>query len=363
MTSKALILATILAFTQSIAAADVSSSLRGEHESAAEDQPRRRLSVPSNDPSAPGLAWLLSFPGSGTEQVVDFLQGATGKTTATNYGNQVQNQFGRNRMNMVTSTPVYSDKPEGPFLFTSHLAIPDSHIATVTFCDAYCTDCPPSEYIIDLPTFKAGCANGMTFQPEVGPRGPIGRGTSGPTSYDLSKLTKAVVLMRDPFNVVQDRFATWTHSYTDISHRDHEWLPRYTTNAEGFDSYCDYSAIKYATEEQAAYDNDIFDASLGVKCHADIYRYVHWYNLVFEMLNAESIPYTVLHYEDIGNDYQGAENNLLSTLGLTAVNPAPVFVSHGDHGYFTSSDKTALKALIQLLASTDTLNNIGRYLV
>jgi len=361
MTSKALIV-TLLSFTKSIVANDVTSP-REEYEAGADDQPRRRLSIASTDPNAPGLAWLLSFPGTGTEQIIDLLQDATGKTTATNYGNHHQNQYGRNRMNMVTSTPVYSDKPEGPFLFTSHLTIPDTHIATVSFCDAYCTDCPPSDYLLDLATFKAGCTTGITFSAEVGPKGPLGRGTSGPTSYDLSTVSKAVVLMRDPFNTVQDRFTHWTHSYTAISRRDHEWLPRYTTNGEGFDAYCDYSAVKYASEEQTAYDPDIFNAALGVKCHADIYRYVNWYNLVFETLSSEGIPYTVLHYEDFGNNYEGVEVDLLTFLGLTTAASAPQFVLDGDRGYFTSDDKTALKTLIQLLASPDTINNMGRYMV
>jgi len=311
---------------------------------------------------SPMLGWILAFPDSGENDLVNFIHQSTGMTTATNYGQNMLSDTGRVRFSMVDSKPVYVSRPRGPYLYTHHLPVPAHTIPTLSHCGGFCNDCFPGKYMLRRDAFIAACAEGVSFEHVDGPHGPTGEGAYHDNKYDSKLVERAVVVVRNPYDVLQDRFIQFSRSYEHLNHRDHEWLPKYVMNREGFHHYCDMQAIKFADEESKWYDPSIFQASLAVPCHAEMFRYIQWYNLAFEAMDYLGIPYMVLHYEEIDGDYAGVETDMLNFFGLSHSAVAPEWYSQGDRGFFSETDRSVLKNFINTMASPSTLNQIGRYL-
>jgi len=319
--------------------------------------------------NAPALAWLISFPMSGEHDIIYFIQRATNRSTATNYGNSILSETGRYRRNMFDSIPVYKGHKNGPFIFSRHLNIPEYIIPVLTYCGGYCVDCYPGKYAkMPVKDFIKECAKGLRFKADrKGRNGPTGKGVSYDTYYDPKLVSKAVVLVRNPFHVIQERFITFSHTFEGLDYRNHEWLPRYHINSDGFQAYCNNQKRKFIHQEVLYFDKNIFEESLGAPCYADIYRYINWYNLAFESLEYLSIEYIVIHYEEI--EYEANYNfdkatEILNFLGFNSnTKYAPSFESVGDRGFLSNEDKNLLIKLIHSLASPKTISVLQKYLL
>jgi len=315
------------------------------------------------------LAWLISFPMSGANDIIDFIQRSTNRTTATNYGNAILSETGRYRRNMFDSVPVYEGHFNGPFLFTRHLDIPDHIVPVLSYCGGYCIDCYPGKYAkMPIKDFIKKCVKGIRFKADkVGPNGPIGQGVSYETYYDPKLVSKAVVVVRNPFNVIQDRFITFSHEFEGLDYRNHEWLTRYHINSDGFQAYCNNQKRKFIHQEVLYFDKNIFEESLDAPCYADIYRYVNWYNLAFESLEYLDIEYIVIHYEDFEFDLTNPFDKTNEVLEFFGFNPStkytPSFDPSDDRGFLSKKDRNLLMKLIQSLASPTTKLVIHRYLL
>jgi len=312
----------------------------------------------------PRLSWILSFPNSGENDIITFIHKSTGVTTATNYGQNMLSETGRVRYSMVDSIPVYISRPRGPYLYTHHLPVPSTTIPTLTYCGGYCNDCYPGKYMLRRDEFIASCAHSISFEHNEGIHGPTGDGTYRHDKYDSKLVERAVVIIRNPFHVLQDRFLLYSRSYEHLNHRDHEWLPKFVMNNEGFDHYCKIQAVKFADEESKWYEPNIFSSSLVVPCHGDMYRYIHWYNNVFESLDFLNMPYMVVHYDDFDGDYTGVESDMLNFLGLEhgEYSEPPAWYPQGDREFLSDKDKLLLMSFIRSLATPSTLTQIERYL-
>ena len=77
------------------------------------------------------IAWLMSFPNSGTSYTIRLVRTTTGKNTATNYGT-------RNLGNDGTSVAVFRDSPGGPYwsdpLTTNYAQPKRGYLLTKTHC-------------------------------------------------------------------------------------------------------------------------------------------------------------------------------------------------------------------------------------
>ena len=95
----------------------------------------------------PQIAWLASFPNSGTSFTLTLVARATNTTFATNYG--LEATYGRRD---TPSLPIYARHPEGPFMpdpVTSfhHRDLPyGRHVITKTHCGGSCVNCGPTTY-------------------------------------------------------------------------------------------------------------------------------------------------------------------------------------------------------------------------
>ena len=148
----------------------------------------------------PRIAWLMTFPNSGTTYTKLLVYVVSGYNTASNYGNE--EEWG-------TNTPIWEDElPHGPF-YSGHAGdnwtIPRSpaYVLTKTHCGAYCMWCKSSQYIITDTQFGEHC--GYTSY------SPSSNDTSSELiilrqQYDVSLTKRAVHLIRDPFSNIVARF-------------------------------------------------------------------------------------------------------------------------------------------------------------
>ena len=103
----------------------------------------------------PAVAWLMSYPNSGTSYTLKLCRELSNMTTATNYGLEGE-------IKDKPSTPLYPENPNGPFLEiipNEITVLPTKFILTKTHCDqaAICENCLPNKFIVSRETFLKGC--------------------------------------------------------------------------------------------------------------------------------------------------------------------------------------------------------------
>ena len=106
----------------------------------------------------PQIAWLMSFPNSGTSYTLHLVHQVTNTSVGTNYEKEVKKDSSDIIAESVHSS---SNKYFGPFVLQPHLKKPSSYILTKTHCSGYCNDCPIEKYIVDRYQFAQGCATNV----------------------------------------------------------------------------------------------------------------------------------------------------------------------------------------------------------
>lgn len=336
----------------------------------AEKNLRRKLiteSIDENSPEAPKLAWLASFPTSGDYDIISLIQLSANVATASNYGHLMQNEYGRYTRSMFASVPVYSLRSNGPFLFTHHLPMPPSQsfMPVLTNCGVYCANCFPGHYIMKRDQFIAKCASTIRFTPDISLLGPTGWGIYEQLHYDTHMIEKTILVIRDPFQVIYDRFIYLSFSYEKLNHRDHEWHTKYMINSKGFESYCSTAEVKFADEEQKWFhEEDRLKMLLGIPCHAEFFRWVQWYNLMFQTLEYLEMPFEIIYYEDLETKYNETFSKVLNfyNLQLNASAALPKFYPKVKHRFLSSENEELVKNTIKYFATNITLGHVQHYL-
>lgn len=90
----------------------------------------------------PDIAWLMSFPNSGTSYTMRLVQAVSNTTAATNYAEECkQDSSGR--------VATLFDSPSGPYLrqqvLDGGMPLPKRYILTKTHCGGRCVHCIPGE--------------------------------------------------------------------------------------------------------------------------------------------------------------------------------------------------------------------------
>lgn len=90
----------------------------------------------------PDIAWLMSFPNSGTSYTMRLVQAVSNTTAATNYAEECkQDSAGR--------VATLFDSPSGPYLrqqvLDGGMPLPKRYILTKTHCGGRCVHCIPGE--------------------------------------------------------------------------------------------------------------------------------------------------------------------------------------------------------------------------
>lgn len=298
---------------------------------------------PAHKKTSPHIAWLMSFPNSGTTYTLSLVSATSNMTMASNY------KTGR----------VTNVVPDGPFWLEPNATNTpmndndeNASILTKTHCGGYCHRCKnPLEWLETPHSFLTHCASVKTESATV------------VNVYDYEKLVdRTVHLMRNPFDNMVARFHFGAHKAAKQNKT--ELVKRYPFNVDGFRNFCKDHTYEFEEQREKRVDQQVLRMIQHVPCHLDLFRYIQWHNLAF-LVSKEllQVPTHVLHYEDYNTDLNGTLESLLGFLDLPNVGSIPSFQvgkSYGDE-YFTPQERLAVRNATKKLASPLTWENLQRY--
>ena len=335
----------------------------------------------------PQIAWLLSFPNSGTSYTLAMVERASNRSIASNYGIEFSNQHHNPEL-------VHSDHPEGPFwegpesfirFGSTYRPLPKEYVLTKTHCGSRCVHCPAHEYLVNASVFLQECR-----------RTTSRNGTNTKLAYEIDheRVHRAVHVVRHPMNNVVSRFhlnarnsnRKLEHAQRKGKRLDETPLP---INAKGFRLYC---------QRMAEDDNLPRDAQLlwqrptdwpimdkyrpksakelakwmaAIPCAPEFARYVIWHNHVVHSVlpqlgprwHQRTPPSFTVYYEDYGYDLNTTAKELLRFLHLPMANSELKSFRLSDYtqDHFTATERRKIAKLLRALASPETWKRIRHY--
>lgn len=325
--------------------------------------PFRARHSPNEDPdlsewSSPRVAWLMSFPNSGTSFTMRMVGRVTNLTTATNYGKECVESVEETGMNV----PVYNDSQGGPFLLSPFTReVPSKYIMTKTHCGSRCTSCGPKTYVESEESFMDMCLTGGHY---------VDNGTNGKkeakfvnSKYDHKLVQRAIHLLRDPFDNLVSRFHLQQHEKTKSNSTD--WLTKYPNTADGFQTWCSYldkSRIREVLETDLL-DDVTKELMKKVPCMGDFFRYTQWHNLALKVAKDLNVPTLVVHYENYEKNYEGTVSTILEFMELPQNNDFTKFIAGKRYKtvFFSEKQRIAALDLVRHLADEETWSLLERY--
>jgi len=320
--------------------------------------------IPSSPSSSLKIAWLMSFPNSGTSYTIKLIRHLTLTLTATNYGSENRG------LETNESVPVFGNKqPSGPYWSDPSIHpeydLPTEYVLTKTHCGSRCINCGPYRYVETTFSFRDACLTGHRVVKREN------REIKEMVRYPSTLVAKAIHLIRNPFDNVVSRFHLESHPGKSAYNK----FPR---TRDGFRAFCQrMNAGAVFQEKQAPFlDNDVLQILENVPCRADFIRYVQWHNLAFatsrDLLHddeegQEAMPITtyVLHYDWYATRFNETVSDLLEFLHLTKApdgSPEPFALGKVySKEYFTSSERDAVKNAFRAMASQTTWKHIEMY--
>lgn len=301
----------------------------------------------------PGIAWLLSFPNSGTSFTMHLVGQGSKLSVATNYGKEYQLQFDEGFKKKPI--PLSAESPNGPFLLSPEKQLPSStsFIMTKTHCGGYCTTCSPSVYIETKHSFMSSCARG-SYTDEY-----LNRQT---VEYDFKSVKKAIHLFRDPFSNIVSNFHLDRNEHEKQNKVD--WLKKFTNDANGFKRWCRYLDQKHSAEEKWSHflPDFITQKFTSVPCHKLFYLFTEWHNLARQVTVHLDLPTLVIEYEDYENNFESTVSAIFEFLNLPLVEKPINFISGKKYvEYFSHEERLAAKILVQTLSDEWTWSIVSKY--
>ena len=334
------------------------------------------------DESSPRLAWLLSYPNSGTSYTMKLVETATGHHVASNYGDH--------NLHKVTklSEPFYDDDQTfaemrsrgsiGPFIADAGgkkmTRTDKGYVLTKTHCGGYCFKCAPTKYTLTDHQFLLKCASGgWVYRDDFkSPTKPI----QSKVTYDPRLISRAVHLIRNPFDNVVSRYHL-EHNHMERYDRQKD-LAKYDRERGGFRKFCKQLNKNYAdVEEEFAKKWDELMGKDGeetrqqalkyvkdVPCYQDLFKYINWHNHAFKASAELEVPTLLLHYEEYETDFDGTLQTLLRFLDQPLASDfTKEFIEGKSYAeeYFTEDERHMVKKAVKLLAIPELWKEISRY--
>jgi Sulfotransferase domain len=300
----------------------------------------------------PAIAWLMSFPNSGTSFTMTMVTRASNKSLASNYGDEVT------APDQPDSLSIYPRRPEGPFWpgmsgkIASPRELPDKYVITKTHCGSRCVECGPDEYIETPTEFLRRCALGHAWLT------PAKERRKYDVEYPPERVARAIHLYRHPLHNIIARYHL-EHRHKGYGNKT-SWLETHSNDAAGLHVWCDDLRKTYAKEDKAYFKENVPSAP----CHGEFYKWTQWHNLVHESLDLipHKMPILTVYYEDYSANFNETTLAILDFLELKQVMPLREFSARSDYdGYFTPEEKESIKSLIQEVASAQTWGEIKHY--
>jgi len=293
----------------------------------------------NNDDSIPRIAWLMSFPNSGTTYTQNLVQTVSGYNAASNYGEGVEKR-------------IWEEISNGPFYSTSFpnnddenwAVSPTGFVLTKTHCSSYCLWCTSNNYITTAAKFSKSCGRTSHHVHDFG-------------YYDTALVKKAVILIRDPFSNIVARF----HKHNKILKQKKETL--YSLDEEGFRTMCRELDAKMKDDIwRRPFYLDVKDLAKVIPCSSDFFRWTQWHNLAQITTDDLELSTLVLHYEKYTDNFNETVDALHNFLWLDKKNEAPEFITGKTYReYFTKDERNAVKEMVEKLATKKTWDNVHHY--
>ena len=310
------------------------------------------------------IAWLMSFPNSGTTYTLSLISIISGSYTATNYGHE-DDPINKYKVELIKHDPnisvgVFSGHPVPSWSYPLETNVimrepTTGYLLTKTHCGGYCFDC-------FVEGESADTQNSTTFVKACG-RGRYVSKNSTSNQFNIvtahspmEKIARAVHIIRDPFDNVVARF----HHHYKRMHREGSelWLAEYPNTRDGFRDYCNNElGEKWREKEQKFMPfNGTFDLIKDVPCLSDFFRYIQWHNLAFESTsNEHPIPTIIIYYENYTDNFNKTKDALLNFLEQDEVNEPPAFTSGKTYrNYFTEEEIAAVSQMFSKFANRET---------
>lgn len=300
-----------------------------------------------SDQESPEVAWLMTYPNSGTTYTLKLIQEYTNTTTATNYGNE-QSVHG-------TNVPVHPWMEQGPFIRYPTWNKPSRYILTKTHCGGTKMSPTPEDYVETVRSFEIACRSGNR----------VVNDTKVSVTYAVDVPKRAVHLIRNPFDNIVARLHLEQKRWERMEDRT-EQLELFNATKDGFRAWC-YAMDSRSIDQEARsrfIDEELWEIARNVPCHGELLRYTWWHNYAIELTRRMNIPVHVLFYEDYTDDWEKTVEQLLQFISLS---PAPgarpyEFIAGKHYGEYFDPDNTAMaKLLVKALASPETWDFLKRY--
>jgi hypothetical protein len=108
----------------------------------------------------------------------------------------------------------------------------------------------------------------------------------------------------------------------------------------------------YEKEDNATLSNKVLELLKDVPCHSELFRWIQWHNLCFQMQRNLGLPAHFLYYESYTTDYNATAQELAEFLEFDIVRKGLPFVSGKTYGHlFSDEHKLQIARLIKELAS------------
>mmetsp|Transcript_17284 Transcript_17284/g.36171 ORF Transcript_17284/g.36171 Transcript_17284/m.36171 type:complete len:400 (+) Transcript_17284:272-1471(+) len=299
------------------------------------------------------VAFLMSFPNSGTSYTSRLVRTVTGHNTASNYGLETPGEDGK-------SAPVFDFSPEGPFWSQptdARITRPTKgYLLTKTHCGGRCDKCSTDKYIETHQTFLQRCLEGEYTTGDGSGGLQVLRG-----HYDKSMVRKAVHLIRDPFDNIVSRFHL-AHKHSE-RRKELKILAKYPKSKEGFRDFCKDIGMEFRSEEKRSkFFDDFFDEVKNVPCYADFFKYLQWHNLAFTTTWDLGIPTMLLHYENYTYNFNGTKDSLLEFLEQEDNHDPPDFIRGKTYRhYFSKEEVQAVFSMFSKVALQETWIHTKHY--
>ena len=304
----------------------------------------------------PKVAWLMSFPNSGTSFTSKMVRHLSHMSTASNYGEELLDDSGK-------SIPMYSDSPNtGPFWIDPQsedfeYTRPTIFALTKTHCGGRCEKCGPSQFVENPHSFLTQCLSG-----KIAHTTSSGEVVKQVVKYDKELVQRAVHLIRSPFDNVVSRFHLEIHEAQ--KHNETKKLATFPSTRSGFRKFCQTLNAVYEKEEQSSrlIDADVFALMKDVPCRDDFFRFVQWHNLAFVTTRSLQIPTLVVHYENYETKYNETVTDMFEFLHLEPKGELIEFVKGKEYiEFFTLAERAKVKKAMEMLALSSTWELISHY--
>jgi Sulfotransferase domain len=295
-------------------------------------------------PFFPQIAWLMSWPNSGTSYTLRVVREITNLTTATNYGHE--------HLVNDSSILLHPDWVDGPFRANLSQNLPDYFILTKTHCGSRCVHCAPDGYLETSRTFQRACQSG---------RRHFNSSLNQGSMYSSRLVSKAVHLIRNPMDNVVSRFHL---SRRHVRYHHHGTAPP-ANNVSGFREWCDDMDSRFLIQESHTpwLDSTLLKLWRTVPCHAEFFKYIQWHNLAWTTALNIGIPMLILRYEDYHRDWNATVTKLLQFLSLPVATLESVtrFQLQTYSTYYSPQQKQSIELLLKNVASSPVWDIVRDY--